>query len=75
MSVVKLDNCVEKEEQEKVSVVVKPHTSVKPNAMMIEYLHTDIAQSAVFRPGWLWNLTSTALCSLDKHNPIILESH
>ena len=69
------DNCVEKEEHKEVSVVVKSHTFVKPNAMMIKFLHTDIAKSAVLRPGWLWNLTSTALCSLDKHNSVILESH
>ena len=50
------DHAVEKKEQHEVFVVIQADTIVNPDAVMVELLHTYVAESAVLRARWLGNI-------------------
>ncbi len=56
-----------KNEKDKPSVVIKTHTVIDPNAMMIEFLIANITHSAMLRPSGFCKLAGLAFILLLVH--------
>ena len=62
---------VEEEEQEEIFVGVQADAIVQPSAMMVEFLHAEVAELAMLRARWFGHITGVTPAFLIKEHLIV----